>query len=105
MLLINLIDNSCKFSDPPRVIIKIAYNKPFVSLHFIDHGMGIPEADVKHIYEPLYRAKNASGRQGHGIGLSIVKKIAEIHKAQIEIKSELNIGTTISVSFPFIVNY
>jgi signal transduction histidine kinase len=103
MLLINLIDNSCKFSDPPRLIIKIAYDKPFVSLYFIDHGMGIPEADVKHVYEPLYRATNASGKQGHGIGLSIVKRIAEIHKAQIEIKSELNIGTTISVSFPFII--
>jgi len=104
MLLINLIDNSCKFSDPPRVIIRIAYSKPFVSLHFIDHGMGIPEADIKHIYEPLYRAKNVNHKQGHGIGLSIVKKIAEIHNATIEVKSELNIGTTISVSFPFVIN-
>lgn len=102
MFLINLIDNSCKFSDPPKVHIKLAYRKPLIWIHFSDHGIGIPEDDIKYIYEPMFRAKNAIGRQGHGIGLSIVKKIAEIHNAKIEVKSELNIGTTISVSFPCI---
>jgi signal transduction histidine kinase len=100
LLISNLIDNSCKFSDPSKVKIKIAFIKGFVTLRFIDKGIGIPQADLNQIFEPLYRAKNASQKAGHGIGLSIVKKIADIHDATIDIVSELNIGTTISVTFP-----
>ena len=100
MLLTNLIDNSCKFSNPQKVIIKIAYNKSTVTLHFIDNGIGIPEEDLAHIFKPMYRAKNANRTEGYGIGLSIVKRIADMHDARIDIVSELNIGTTISVYFP-----
>ena len=100
MLVANLIDNSCKFSDPNKVIIKISFNSSFVTLRFTDNGIGIPKEDIDHIFEPLYRAKNASHKDGHGIGLSIVKHIADKHNARINIVSELNIGTNISVTFP-----
>lgn len=100
MLLANLIDNACKFSDTHKAIVRIAYDGSAVTLRFIDQGIGIPKEDLDHIFEPLYRAGNVSSKEGHGIGLSIVKRIADIHNASINISSELNIGTTISVSFP-----
>ena len=100
MLLSNLIDNSCKFSVTHKVVIRIAYNSSSVTLRFINQGIGIPEEDLGHIFEPLYRASNVISTEGHGIGLSIVKRIADMHNANITILSELNIGTTISVSFP-----
>jgi signal transduction histidine kinase len=100
MLLSNLIDNSCKFSDSHKVVIRIAFNSSAVTLRFIDQGIGIPEEDIGHIFEPLYRARNVTSKDGHGIGLSIVKRIVDMHSARIDILSEVNIGTTISVSFP-----
>ena len=100
LLVNNLIDNACKFSDPPKVKIKIGFVDSTVSLQFIDHGIGIPNNVIGQVFEPLYRAPNVGGKSGHGIGLSIVKRIADIHGATIDIKSELNIGTTVTVTFP-----
>ena len=102
LLVSNLIENACKFSDPPKVKIRIAFINSTVCLQFIDNGIGIPKEDIKHVFEPLYRAKNAGIKSGHGIGLSIVKRIADIHDAKIEIESELNIGTTIKITFPVV---
>jgi len=102
LLVSNLIDNACKFSDPPKVKIKITFINSTVSLQFIDNGIGIPNEDIKHIFEPLFRAKNVGIKSGHGIGLSIVKRIADIHDAKIDIESVLNIGTTIKITFPVV---
>jgi len=102
LLVSNLIDNACKFSDPPKVKIKIAFINSTVCLQFIDNGIGIPEEDIKHVFEPLFRAKNIGTKSGHGIGLSIVKRIADIHDAKIDIESELNIGTTIKITIPVV---
>jgi len=100
LMVSNLIDNACKFSDPPGVLVTISFVKDFVTLRFVDNGIGIPEEDLKRIFEPLYRAKNAKSKHGHGIGLSIVKRIADIHGIKINIESEINNGTSISVRFP-----
>lgn len=100
LLVSNLIDNACKFSDPPRVMIKIAFLNGFVRLQFIDNGIGIPGDEFEHVFEPLYRAKNVGTKSGHGIGLSIVKRIADLHNATINVKSELNVGTTFILVFP-----
>lgn len=100
LLVTNLIDNACKFSDPPKVKIIIAFNQSKVRLQFIDNGIGIPNEEISQIFEPLYRAKNVGTTTGHGIGLSIVKRIADIHGATIDIKSELNIGTKVTIEFP-----
>jgi Signal transduction histidine kinase len=99
IMLTNLIDNACKFSEQQRVSIKIGYDLFKVTLRFVDSGIGIPSEDQIHIFEPLYRAKNAMGKEGHGIGLSIVKRIADIHNASITINSELNVGTAITLTF------
>jgi signal transduction histidine kinase len=100
ILITNLVDNACKFSEHHRVMIKIGYDNFFVTLRFIDNGIGIPDEELSKIFLPLYRAKNATGKGGHGIGLSIVKRIADLHHATLEIKSELNAGTAVTIMFP-----
>jgi two-component system, OmpR family, sensor histidine kinase ArlS len=99
ILIINLIDNACKFSDNKKVSIKIAFDRRKIILKFIDSGIGIPASDLENVFQPLYRAKNVTGKTGNGIGLSIVKRIIDLHAGNIEIESEVNIGTTVSVSF------
>ena len=100
ILFLNLIDNACKFSDQHKVSIKIGYDSFFVTLRFLDNGIGIPKDELNLIFQPLYRASNTTGKGGHGIGLSIVKRIADIHQARIDINSALNIGTSVTIKFP-----
>jgi len=52
------------------------------------------------IFQPFYRAKNALGTKGHGIGLSLVEKILALHKGKIEVKSKLSKGSTFTLYLP-----
>lgn len=99
---INLMDNSCKFSLDNSVTIKIFADpkKKRLYVEFIDKGIGIAENEVKYIFEPFYRGKYASHVKGYGIGLSIVEKIIFAHNAEIKVDSNINIGTTIILTFP-----
>jgi signal transduction histidine kinase len=99
IMISNIIDNACKFSKPHRVMIKIGCRDQKVYLRFVDNGIGIPETELQHVFEPLFRAQNTSGKTGHGIGLSLVKRIANIHQANIEISSKLNVGTSVTLTF------
>ena len=67
-----------------------------------DHGIGIPKEDIKHIFEPFQRASNTESIKGTGLGLAIVKRCIEMHSGSIEIKSTMNIGTTVIVKIPYI---
>lgn len=100
IMLRNLMDNSCKFSNDKKSIIKIDFNENFVIIRFEDNGIGIPEDEIKQIFDPLYRAENAKHKKGHGIGLSIVKKIVLLHKGNLKVKSKINIGTVVTIQLP-----
>lgn len=101
----NLIDNACKFSLPRKVLIKIGHELNAVVFRFIDNGIGIPKDEIANIFNPMFRGSNTKGRPGNGIGLSIVKKIADIHGAAIHITTEENVGTTVVVSFKNQMNF
>ncbi|HEY4787370.1 MAG TPA: ATP-binding protein [Bacteroidales bacterium] len=96
----NLIDNACKFSPQYKAIVRISYDQNMVVFKFIDNGIGIPKEEISKIFNPMYRGSNTTGKAGNGIGLSIVKRIADIHGALINVISHENIGTTVIISFP-----
>ena len=66
-----------------------------------DTGIGIPKEDQQRIFERFYRVDKSHSREtgGTGLGLSIVKHAVQINKAKISLESNLNIGTTITVTF------
>jgi signal transduction histidine kinase len=93
----NLIDNALKYS---KENIKITSDKnPENSTGFIfkvkDTGAGIPDNEVKYIFEPFYRVDKSRNKSiaGYGLGLNIVKKIIEAHNGTIEVKSIKDKGT------------
>lgn len=90
----NLIDNALKYSQND-VIISITEQKGEAFISFKDTGSGIPEEDIKNIFEPFYRADRSRSRRtgGFGLGLSICKKIIDAHKGELNITSRLNEGT------------
>ncbi len=91
--IINLMDNGCKYSDNHHVRLDISFAQNQVRLKFSDHGIGIPPEDIKRIFEPFHRAGNAITYKGHGIGLSLVARIAELHEGVISVESEPGKGT------------
>ena len=66
-----------------------------------DTGIGIESEDLQHVFEPFYRASNASNHKGHGIGLSLIQKIVKLHKGDIQVESIKGEGTTVKVSLPY----
>jgi signal transduction histidine kinase len=99
----NLIHNSIKFT-PQAGSIKIdLYPRgDQVIFRISDTGIGIAEEDQHRIFERFYKADKSRTRtkEGSGLGLSIVKKIVEMHKGTIEVESKILTGTIFTVSLP-----
>jgi two-component system, OmpR family, sensor histidine kinase ArlS len=98
----NIIDNACKYSANNSAHVKIKFNKSNCIINIIDEGIGIAKEEIDRIFEPFYRTQNASNIGGHGIGLSICKKIVELHKGRIVLKSEIGQGSIFSIIIPHI---
>ena len=98
--LTNIMQNGCKYSSDHTTDVLIQPSPMGLTLTFHDRGIGIPQAELDHVFEPFYRGSNAQHILGHGIGLSMVQRIIQLHRGTIEVHSEENISTTITVEFP-----
>ena len=98
---LNLMDNACKFSSNNKAFITISFAESII-IKVSDHGRGISESDQNRIFKPFYRGTNTSDIKGHGIGLSLVKRILELHHGKMQIHSQLGSGTTVTVHLPII---
>lgn len=99
-----LLDNAIKYS-PKDKTIKISSQRldGFVRVAVEDKGMGIDKKDLPHIFDRFYRADSARSRVdtgGYGLGLSIAKKIVDLHRGSIAAKSRLGKGSVFTVSLP-----
>jgi len=93
----NLMENGCKFSEENKSTVAITYYKDKTILRFQDNGIGIDEKEVPHIFTSFYRGENKKYAGGNGIGLSLTKKIIDLHKGTLSVASEINKGTTFTV--------
>ncbi|WP_095395063.1 sensor histidine kinase [Peribacillus simplex] len=99
----NLIHNSIKFTrHRGKITIRLQQIDDLASITISDNGIGISETDQFHIFERFYKADLARERSksGSGLGLSIVKRIIEMHEGTISVKSELGKGTTFIILLP-----
>jgi signal transduction histidine kinase len=94
------MDNGCKFSGNREVLVEVHNVRHSLQILFIDHGIGISEEDLENIFEPFHRGSNVVHIKGHGIGLSLVERVVRLQAGTIAIKSVLNEGTTITLTFP-----
>jgi len=92
ILLGNLMENGSKYSDDGRVEITIHPDPEFVTVEFVNGGPTISAADQKKLFTPFFRSANASGKPGHGLGLSVCERIATYHGAELKyaIKNGMN---------------
>lgn len=103
LAILNLFDNAAKYSKPPaQISVIIAEMADEVRVDISDKGMGIPPADLEHVFERFYTVNKAHSRRlgGAGLGLSIVKTIIEKHDGSISVSSTLGEGTTFTLFLP-----
>jgi signal transduction histidine kinase len=99
----NLITNSIKFS-PERAAITISLIKQegSVLVTIADNGKGIPDEELQHIWVPFYKVDKSRDNRvaGSGLGLSIVKRIIDIHQGEIQVTSKIGQGTIFTIQLP-----
>ena len=103
-IIANLLSNAIKYSPQGSEIrVSLDFTGDRVQIQIIDNGIGIPPNDLEQLFEPFHRGQNVRRIPGTGLGLVVVKKCVDLHHGQINLTSELNIGTTVTVSLPLIV--
>jgi signal transduction histidine kinase len=98
----NILKNAIQFShENSEVLVKSYKENGLFNISIQDFGIGIEEKEKEKIFEKFYRTDKSRNKNsgGTGLGMSIVKKIIDIHKAEVTIKSKENLGTTIILSF------
>lgn len=96
----NVMDNACKFSNKQECLVGISFNYTQTIIRFQDAGPGIEDSEIPHIFNTFYRGKNRHHAAGSGIGLSLTKKIVQLHQGGIEVSSVKNEGTAFIITFP-----
>jgi two-component system phosphate regulon sensor histidine kinase PhoR len=103
LALMNLLENGVKYSTPPaHLTIYLKEQADEVRIAIQDRGIGIPQADLAHVFERFYTVNKAHSRRlgGAGLGLSIVKTIIEKHEGTVSVSSVLGQGTTFTFHIP-----
>lgn len=100
LALTNIVNNACKYSNYKLVTIKLSVQNKNLVIAVTDIGIGIPQSELQHIFEPFFRASNTQDFEGHGVGLPLTLNIIRLHKGSIGIRSQENEGTEIQVFLP-----
>jgi signal transduction histidine kinase len=102
-MLVILLDNGIKYSDDNTTItVSTRLQRRHAEITVADEGYGIGKDDLGHVFDRLYRGKLPASKQveGYGLGLSIARRIAEMHRGSIGIESAPGVGTTVTVELP-----
>jgi len=102
-LITNLLFNAIKYTPENKTVhLEAKGDGDCVQIDISDTGIGIPAEEVDHVFDEFFRATNAkkSGKEGSGLGLSIVKQIVQRHKGKISVKSQQDEGTTFTILLP-----
>ncbi|MCB0476332.1 MAG: HAMP domain-containing protein [Flavobacteriaceae bacterium] len=96
----NVFENACKFSGNKRVEIKIVSDLGNILISINDEGVGIPEDELKNIFEPFFRASNVREIDGFGFGLPLAYRIIKMHSGEIRVISQKDKGTLVKIKLP-----
>ncbi len=97
----NLVDNAVRFTpDGGQIAIALASNAQGAEVVVSDTGCGIPAMHISRILDRFYRVDPSRSTEGTGLGLSLVKSIADLHAGSISVQSEVGRGTVVTLRFP-----
>lgn len=98
-VIINLIGNALRYTPQNgEVRVEVEHIDDYVMLRVVDNGEGIAPENIKHLFEPFFRA--TTDQKGAGLGLAIVNEIVLLHGGTIEVESELGKGSSFNIKLP-----
>lgn len=100
-ILQNLLSNALKYSPPSGVVyFDLDMQDSRATFTIRDQGIGIPEDELAHVFDPFFRASNVLNTPGSGLGMAIVKNSVDLHGGTLTVESKLGVGTVVTVSIP-----
>jgi len=100
LAMINLLDNAVKYGSSSQVEVSIDTQPEEIHIAVRDHGPGIPSSDLKRVFERFYRGAGRAKQRGSGIGLSLVKHIAEVHGGRAWAQNADDGGAIVAMTLP-----
>ena len=96
----NIVSNACKYSDDHLAIVRLTVQGKEIRISIEDKGRGIGEEEWEKIFQPFYRTEEGHSISGFGLGLSLARRIIQLHKGWISIDSVVGEGSVFSVRLP-----
>jgi len=96
----NVVSNACKYSDDHRATVRLTVQGMEIRISIEDHGRGIPLEEWEKIFQPFYRTEEGHSIPGFGLGLSLARRIIQLHKGWIAVDSAVGQGSVFSVRLP-----
>jgi len=102
-IVLNLLSNAFKFTFEGAIRISLRSAGDMAELSVADTGVGIPAPDLERVFERFHRVEGQAGRsvEGTGIGLSLVRELAQLHGGTVAVASRVGAGTTFTLRLPF----
>lgn len=105
-ILLNLVSNAIKFTEHGTVHVRLSCpNENKWGIQVLDTGLGIPEAELPYIFDTFRQVEGTTTRVhgGFGLGLSIVKQLVNLMNGDIDVKSQLEVGTVFTITLPLVI--
>jgi len=96
----NIMENGCKYSPDNTVDVQLTFKENKVMIRFHNDGDTIPDSEMNQLFEPFYRGTNAEGKHGVGLGLTLTRRIINLHKGTLEFNSDHQRGTIFTIILP-----
>jgi two-component system sensor histidine kinase ArlS len=96
----NIVANACKYSPDHHAIVRLSVQANEIIIAIEDKGRGIGEEEWEKIFQPFYRSDDSLAEPGFGLGLSLARRIFQLHKGTIGVRSILGEGSTFSIILP-----
>jgi two-component system, OmpR family, sensor histidine kinase ArlS len=98
----NMVENGCKYSPDNTSRVTLSYENQRVYIRVKNKGNLIATEDIQKIFQPFYRGSNAQNHKGFGLGLSLARGIAQLHKGGLNVQSDISEGTIFTIDIPSI---
>jgi signal transduction histidine kinase len=96
----NIVLNACKYSSNQQAVVHLLLEDGSIKILIKDQGGGIPEDQLKNIFQPFYRVDENRTVRGFGLGLSLAERIIKLHKGKITVQSTVGKGTNFIIDLP-----
>jgi two-component system sensor histidine kinase ArlS len=96
----NIVTNACKYSDDHHAVVRLSVGGKEIRISVEDRGKGISPEEWENIFQPFYRTEDGHGIPGFGLGLSLARRILQLHKGFITVDSVVGEGSTFFIRLP-----